>query len=118
MLDKTNISDFAKLFLPELLIVHFDLVKYETRPDVLDFYYVEKNIPPLEAESLKLHSKGFYSESTVQDFPIRGKSVYLHIKRRKWVEVDSGKITKRDWNLIAKGTRMTKEFATFLKELY
>ena len=44
-----------------------------------------------------------------------GKSVLLHIKRRRWTLVDTGTIIKRDWNLIAKGTRITSEFASFLK---
>ena len=33
---------------------------------------------------LHLHSKGFFPEIEVQDFPIRGKAVYLRVKRRRW----------------------------------
>lgn len=112
-----SISDLAKLFLPELVVEHFDLVNHEIKSDSHHFYYSEKNIPPSEVTS-KVHSKGYYKEAIVQDFPIRGKSVYLYLKRRKWMELESGKIVKRDWSLVAKGTRMTNEFATFLKGLY
>jgi hypothetical protein len=63
----------------------------------------------------KLTSKGFFDEITVQDFPIRGKASYLHIKRRKWINETTGDIVFRDWNMVAKGTRMTHEFASFLK---
>lgn len=112
-----TISDFAKLFLPELVVEHFDLVKHETNSDSQYFYYSEKNIPSLEVNS-KIHSKGYYKEAIVQDFPIRGKSVYLYIKRRKWIEIESGRIIKRDWDLVTKGTRMTNDFADFLKEVY
>ena len=62
-------------------------------------------------------SKGFSPEIKVEDFPLRGKSVLLHIKRRRWTLVDSGKIVKRDWELVAKGTRITSEFASFLKDI-
>jgi hypothetical protein len=60
-------------------------------------------------------AKGFSPEITVEDFPLRGKSVLLHIKRRRWTIVDTGKIIKRDWQLVVKGTRITSEFASFLK---
>ncbi|MDN3607082.1 ISAon1 family transposase N-terminal region protein, partial [Kaistella yonginensis] len=43
--------------------------------------------------------------------------VKLHIKRRRWTDKNSGKILQRDWNLIAKGTRMTTDFAEFLKKI-
>jgi tRNA A58 N-methylase Trm61 len=43
--------------------------------------------------------------------------VYLHIKRRRWTNKTTGEIIKRDWLLVAKGTRMTQEFAAFLKEI-
>ena len=54
---------------------------------------------------------------TIQDFPLRGKYVYLHIKRRRWTNKTTGEIIKRDWQLVAKGTSMTQEFAAFLKEI-
>lgn len=54
---------------------------------------------------------------TVQDFPIRGHQVFLHIKRRSWMSETSGKVVYRDWDLVAKGTRLTSEFASFLKEI-
>jgi len=87
----TSISELAKLFLPELLVDHFDLIKHELKSDSHHFYYSEKNIPPPDVNS-KIHSKGYYKEAIVQDFPIRGKLVYLYIKRRKWIEAERGKI--------------------------
>ncbi|KFE96969.1 transposase, partial [Chryseobacterium luteum] len=32
-------------------------------------------------------------------------------------DTKSGHIVQRDWNLIAKGTRMTSDFAEFLKKI-
>ena len=62
-------------------------------------------------------SKDFSPEITVEDFPLRGKTVLLHIKRRRWTLTNTGKIIKRDCNLVAKGTRITNEFASFLKDI-
>ncbi|WP_444544489.1 ISAon1 family transposase N-terminal region protein [Salinimicrobium marinum] len=53
----------------------------------------------------------------MQDFPLRGNTVYLHVKRRRWIDKDTGQVVQRDWNLVAQGTRMTNEFAAFLKEI-
>jgi len=64
-----------------------------------------------------LVSKGFWDKITIQDFSLRGKFVYLHIKRRRWTNKATGEIIKRDWVLVAKDTRMTQEFVTFLKEI-
>jgi hypothetical protein len=61
------------------------------------------------------HSKGFYPQVSVQDFPIRGQKVLLLVKRRRWENQTTKDIVSRDWNLVQKGTRMTAEFAAFLK---
>jgi transposase len=62
-------------------------------------------------------SHGFHKQITIQDFPLRGKTVFLHIKRRRWFNKTTNKVVQRDWDLVAKGTRMTVEFATFLKAI-
>ena len=108
-------KDLAQYLLPEGIIDYFEIVKDETQNDRVHFFLEEKNILPEEYESEKSQSKGFSPEITVEDFPLRGKPVFLHIKRRRWTLIDTGKIIKRDWNLITKGTRITSEFASFLK---
>ena len=77
----------------------------------------ELNKIPVEYSNDQLQSKGFFESITVQDFPIREHKVYLHIKRRRWLDLSTKKVVFRDWNLVAKGTRLTQEFASFLKEV-
>jgi len=108
----------ANLLLPEVLVNYFDMTKHTIKDQELHFYFTEHNETPEEFKDFKLTSKGFFPEATVQDFPIRGKNVYLHITRRRWLNETTGKVVTRDWQLVAKGTRITSEFATFLKELY
>lgn len=81
-------------------------------------YLEEKNEAPQEYSESKVESKGFYDPIVVQDFPIRGKKVFLNIRRRRWVLKDENRYVSRNWKLVAQGSRMTQEFATFLKELY
>jgi hypothetical protein len=109
--------ELLKLFLPEMLVDHFDLIASRQEGETLHVYFEEHNKPPIEHESKMLVSKGFHDEITVQDFPLRGKSVFLHIKRRRWRDKQTNCIVQRDWNLVAKGSRMTEEFAAFLKEI-
>ena len=49
----------------------------------MHLYLQEINQIPKEFQNQKLESKGFFDEITVQDFPIRGHKVFLHIKRRR-----------------------------------
>ena len=78
----------------------------------------EKNEVPKEYAGMKVESKGFYEPVVVQDFPIRGKKLFLNVRRRRWVVKDENRYVSRDWKLVAGGSRMTHEFASFLKELY
>ena len=107
--------ELAPYLLPEGILEYFEIISHKSSADKVHFYLEESNILPKEHQSEIAQSKGFLPEITVEDFPLRGKSVLLHIKRRRWTLVATGKIVKRDWNLIAKGTRITNEFASFLK---
>ena len=113
----SNLLPLAKILLPKILIDNFELIDYKIQPERIDFYFSEYNSVPNNYSGNYI-SKGFYKEATIQDFPIRGKEVYLHIKRRRWQDKDTGAVIKRKWDLVSEGTRITKEFADFLKEVY
>lgn len=111
-------QSLVRFLLPEGILDFFELSKIvEAIPGLL-IYLEEKNLPPTEFKDQKLESKGFLPEIYIQDFPIRNQKVTLCIKRRRWEVKDTGEIISRDWELVQKGTRMTKEFADFLKGLY
>jgi len=110
-------SELIKLLLPEIIVEYFELTSYKKGDEILHLYLKEVNSIPKEYRQSKLSSKGFFNEITVQDFPIRGHQVYLHITRRRWLNEDIGQVVYRDWNLVADGTRVTQEFASFLKEI-
>jgi transposase len=109
--------DLLKFVLPELLVTHFDLVDNTIKDKVLHLYFEEKKDVPKEFSSSMIIAHGFHKEITIQDFPLRGKTVYLHIKRRRWLDKNTKQVVQRDWELVAQGTRMTVEFAAFLKAL-
>ncbi len=107
-------KELLELFLPEGLLNYFDVVKVNGG-EKIEVYLDEKNLPPLNEEKDTFSSKGFYEAITIQDFPIRRKACYLIIRRRKWMNDRTGNIANNKWRLAAKGTRMTKELAAFLK---
>ena len=62
-------------------------------------------------------SKGFREEVVIQDFPIRRKDMFLHVRRRKWLVESTGEVISNSFDIAAKGTRYSDEFAAFLKGL-
>ena len=110
-------SELIKLLLPEIIVEYFELTSYKKGDEILHLYLKEVNSIPKEYRQSRLSSKGFFDEITVQDFPIRGHQVYLHITRRRWLNEDTGQVVYRDWNLVADAARVTQEFASFLKEI-
>jgi hypothetical protein len=109
------LQELVKYVLPKEVIDYFELLDIKTDEEVLHIYLEESNIVPAEYEQTALSSNGFYQESIIKDFPLRDKKVLLHVRRRRWID-GTGKSYSRDWDLVASGTRYSKEFASFLKE--
>jgi hypothetical protein len=103
--------------LPVEFTRYFDIVNIIDIGGILQIYLDESAIPPEEYRDIDLSSNGFYEASTIKDFPLRERKVVLQVRRRRWVD-SSGKSYSRDWELVAKGTRYSKEFAAFLKEAF
>ena len=66
---------------------------------------MRKNILPNNYDLNEFESKGFYERTLIQDFPIRGKAVYLGIRRRRWRnKFDKSIEVKSDYTFIAEGS--------------
>lgn len=105
------------MIIPEGVSDYFVLSGHRKDTTGIHIYLEELNAIPFEYQNNKLLSKGFFDEVILQDFPIRGQEVYLHVKRRRWLNQDTGLVVFRDWSLVAKGTRITEDFAAFLKAI-
>ena len=109
-------------FLPDGLLSYFDIVYFkelgdlQTKKDCFHIYLDEKNILPKDFDSNEFESKGFYERALIQDFSIRGKAVYLGIRRRRWRNKNDKSIAvKSDYSFIAEGSKLTIELSDFLK---
>jgi hypothetical protein len=107
-----------RLLLPAEIFEYFDITQVLEESSEIHIYLEEVAIKPEGYELVKLISKGFHAESVIQDFPLRDKSVFLHVRRRRWFSESTGKTIERDWDSVAKGTHLTKGFATFLKGIF
>lgn len=120
--DKKELSNPISIFLPENLLTYFDLVQVTELGDISSkqmtyhLELVEKNNLPKGYIESNYESKGFYLPKTIQDFPIRGKAVFLVIKRRRWRDKQNGKEIKSDYSFIAEGSKITEELSDFLKD--
>jgi transposase len=117
-------KEFAKSILPRDLLEYFEVTQVKIVPGAKeedDYYLItleEHNSLPAGFKLDEYESKGFYKARLIQDFPIRGKAVYLEIHRRRWRHKSSKQNIHRDFSLIAAGTKFTKELADFLKQAH
>ncbi|MFA5419250.1 MAG: hypothetical protein WC341_12410 [Bacteroidales bacterium] len=109
-------------FLPEGLLEYFTITKVEelgevsTKRMVVQIDLEEVNNLPKGYDPGLYESKGFYPVAIIQDFPIRGKAVYLALKRRRWRhKVHRSQVIHNDYSIIADGSRLTQELSAFLK---
>lgn len=118
MTEKETYEQLVRLLLPAGVLDYFTIINIILDGEAINVHMEERNLPPVEYQNEKLESKGFYPPISVQDFPIRDKAVYLHIKRRRWLNHSTHQVVSRDWHMVASGTRLTKEFASFLKDAF
>ena len=114
--------DLLSAILPQDLLNHFTITSFEelgdisVKKDTFHIYLEENNVLPSGYSQEEYESKGFIGSKRIQDFPLRGKAVYLHIKTRRWRD----KKTKRkeisnDYSFIAEGSKLTVDLSDFLK---
>lgn len=101
---------------------YFEITDYQILCSVkekLEYWLIdfqERNELPNGLSFEDYETKDFTDPKLVQDFPIRGKGVYLRIKKRRWRDKHTGQIIKRDYSFIAAGSKFTEELSDFLKD--
>lgn len=114
-------KEFIKHILPKDLVDYFEVINIKEIPSNgnREACYVIKleeiNTLPSGYDIEDYESKGFYKSRLIQDFPLRGKAVFLEIHRRRWRNKKDKRSIHRDFTMIAEGTKFTKELSDFLK---
>jgi hypothetical protein len=113
---------FLNEVFPTEIIEYFEIVEYQqlcSIKDKIEYWlidFVERNNLPNGYSSSEYESKGFTEPCIVQDFPVRGKGVYLRIRKRRWRHKQTGSIIQRDFSFIADGSKFTSDLSDFLKD--
>jgi len=115
-------TDFLVNLFPSGLLEHFRIIDFKELGDIrykTMFYEIsleENNIILGDYDSSLYETKDF-TIVELQDFPIRGKAVFLKIKRRRWrLKSDKSKSIKNDFSHIAVDSGFSNELAAFLKD--
>ena len=111
-------DQLLRAILPDVLIDNFDIVSFDKSADRFDIYLDEKKVQLKEDKyNPEIIAYGFGDYRVIQDYPIRGRATYLHVRKRKWLDKSSNEIFSYDWDLSEfDGTRLNSEFVSFLKE--
>lgn len=107
-----------KSVFPAVITEYFEFTDYKESEDKLEYWLDERNyLERAEYRKGTVSSYGFTEAKTVQDFPIRGRSVYLHIRRRRWYDRATGETFSYNYdNLVESGSKLSPEFVAFLKD--
>lgn len=127
MSESTPYISLLYYILPSFILDSFELVNVEAKavdnptpellyPSVLHIYLDERD-NRTEGQMRKFKPNGFTEPTQVQDFPIRDRKTVLHIRRRRYLDNDGKSVLINNFDLSAKGTRYSHEFADFLKEI-
>jgi len=114
-----NLSLINHVLPPEL--AYFEIIQIREQGDqqskkiFIEVVLEEKNVLPSGYDTTAYESKGFLSCKRVQDFPLRGKAVYLNIWCRRWRHKETKEEIRSDYSFIADGAKLTLELADFLK---
>ena len=105
---------------PSVIVENFDIVSIQHYPkeEEIHIHLDEKKSIPVEFSSRRVVFNGFTSAKKIQDYPIRGNAVYLHVRRRKWLDTETNEILTKTYSIAFEGTQLTKEFVSFLKEAH
>jgi len=127
-MNKGTELSLLSLILPEGILDYFDIVGFDKKAikhvlyeNRLTIYLEEKKQIPSKYKGCKHKASGFMEPRIIEDYPVRDNLLSLSLKRRRWDVLQDEKWIKvsREWGeFIAQGTRISKEFAAFLKEIH
>lgn len=118
MEEKALYQELLKLIVPKEITDNFELIEIVERSNMitLSFEEITSRIPKaLIVKEVVLD--GYLNQLELQTFPLKDKTVYIALRRRRWKEKgDSKQSYNNTYELHVEGMKTTKEFGAFLKE--
>lgn len=111
-------SDAFWMFLPQGLGELFEMVRFERTEQAYDIWLDEKKERSEEDwRNPNIVARGYTDYVVIQDYPLRGRPVYLHMRKNKWWNKQTNEIFSYGLDLPNEdGTRLSAEFVSFLKD--
>lgn len=106
--------------MPEGLSKYFDIEDFSKTEELFRIKLIERNIAPIKLPKEYQGKKvinNVLKEITIDSFPIRGRKCEIILKRRYWKFENVDKMYCNEIDITAAGTKLDKEFASFLKEI-
>ena len=107
----------VKLLFPREMLDFFEVVGYEESGEEVIVRLDERDRIHKKKPGHIYEKNDFLPAARITDFPLRDRKLTLIVRRRRWRDVTTGAIVSNDYELVAKGTRHSVEFAAFLKEV-
>lgn len=120
-MEKELLYRFSKLFVPEEILVDFEVINLDQSGRVIIIDLVEKDddkhIPKAIFHDGKAVKDGYMNTVELQTFPAQGKEVFLRLKRRRWKKKGTKTGYHNTYDYMDKGMKATRAFGAFLKEI-
>ncbi len=102
---------------PKIVRDNFELVSVQENTEFFVLEFEEyKDLVPEELSGRNFKLNGFENKLELHTFPQKGKSCYLHIRRRRWCDKETNKNYINDYELHKEGMKATDELGDFLKK--
>jgi len=112
-------NSLVKMILPADLIENFNIEKITEQKDSWEIVLYEKEERiPKKLEGKLVVKDGYCNPIEIQSFPIKGKTFYIKLYRRRWKESGTQESFENNYDLHLEGMKATKEFGVFLKESF
>ncbi len=107
--------ELLRELLPAEIVDNFDLVRYQKTKEAFDIWFDEKKIQEEnDATNGNIVAYGFGEYKSIRDFPLRGRFTRLHLRKRKWLDKETGEIFSYSLDTSEyEGTRLNAEFIDF-----
>jgi len=111
-------KELLNLIAPDVITENFILIEIVENASTITLYFEEKEERiPKELKDKDVVLDGYLNTLELQTFPLKDKTVYIAVRRRRWKEKGRNeKSYSNTYELHYDGMKTTKEFGVFLKE--
>lgn len=106
------------MIVPKEITDNFELIEIVERTNMITLSFEELiSRIPTSLRGKEVVLDGYLNQLELQTFPLKDKTVYIALRRRRWKEKGDNKQSySNTYELHIEGMKTTKEFGAFLKE--